>query len=142
MILSESGTSSMLKKDSFSERITAYGSNGDVRKAIIKPLESKYFNASNKLDVYAAWVGDDDLTLVHTFERAQRDKNAFQLNYHFSLDEHGLLALHAAEVPYLLVDENHLENFIRLKGSVLKLKMESVEDNTLNVQREPFSGIH
>ncbi|MEM7591248.1 MAG: molecular chaperone [Cyanobacteria bacterium P01_A01_bin.83] len=58
--------------------------------------------------------------------------------YRASLDENGILRIHAGEVPYL---EAESKEGLKEEGSVFRAQLE-LQPNEVNIERDPFSGTH
>ncbi|MEA5597108.1 molecular chaperone [Rivularia sp. UHCC 0363] len=62
----------------------------------------------------------------------------FPCEYRVSLDENGMLRIHAGEVPYL---ESENKEHLKEEGYVFRAELE-LQPNEVNIERDPFSGIH
>ena len=65
-------------------------------------------------------------------------KTDYPCEYRVTLDEGGLLRIHAGEIPYVTLES---EDALQYEGSVFRTKLES-QPNDVEEKRNPFSGIH
>ncbi|MEM7552676.1 MAG: molecular chaperone, partial [Cyanobacteria bacterium P01_A01_bin.84] len=62
----------------------------------------------------------------------------FRCKYHVSLDEEGMLRIHAGEVPYL---ESEKKENLKDEGCVFRAELQ-LQPNEVDIERDPFSGTH
>jgi len=62
----------------------------------------------------------------------------YTCKYHITLDEQGILRVHAGEVPYWMSED---ENCLKQEGCVFKAELD-LQPNDMDEKRDPFCGIH
>lgn len=118
-------------------RIFHYDGSSDtqVRGVISYPIPN--LNQGKEYGFFARRPGTDQwirLGMLHPAE----DNGEYPLEYRVSLDQNGILRLHAGEVPYWTTES---ESGLKTPGRVFttSLVMQPIK---VEAQRDPFSGIH
>ena len=111
--------------------------DGTKQQGLISKLEQKQPAHSGKHTFY--FHRSDSDIWEHIGELPQPEINTeYPYEYYVSLDESGVLRIHASEVPYLTSDK---EEDLLKEGYVFCTPLE-LEASELEQKRDPFSGIH
>ena len=112
--------------------------NGTVKRGMtgLQPVEA--FPENGRLEIWGCPPGTENWVHLNVLDKPS-DRPVFRRRYHLSLDEDGILRIHAGEVPYW--ESTDLMVLKKQPGCVLRRDL-AQKPREVDEARNPFSGRH